>query len=109
MTHATLSLAERFATSAPVKRELDNLRRLAGGDPLLEAAAASIPEDAAARGIPTPMQLKQRCGYGGGCVAWFAPSLPFFGPLSFLFRFLVLSLYRWCVFWEGEKGGGGAW
>lgn len=60
VTHATLSLAERFATSAPIKRELDNLRKLAGGDPLLEAAAASIPQDAAAKGIPTPLQLKQR-------------------------------------------------
>lgn len=62
MTHATLSLAERFASSAPVKKELDNLRRLAGGDELLEAAAGAIPEEAAAKGIPTVPQLKQRWG-----------------------------------------------
>ncbi|CAN0454633.1 unnamed protein product, partial [Scytosiphon promiscuus] len=60
VTHATLSLAERFASSAPIKKELDNLRRLAGGDELLEAAAGSIPEEAAAKGIPTFLQLKQR-------------------------------------------------
>lgn len=60
VTHATLSLTERFTSSAPIKKELDNLRRLAGGDPLLEAAAESIPADAAAKGIPTVSQLKQR-------------------------------------------------
>lgn len=87
VTHATLSLAERFATSAPIKKELDNLRQLAGGDPLLEAAAASIPQDAAAKGIPTPLQLKQRCVAAprgmlrllqclvwlAGCIAWCRP------------------------------------
>ncbi|CAN0124888.1 unnamed protein product, partial [Hapterophycus canaliculatus] len=62
VTHATLSLAERFASSAPIKKELDNLRRLAGGDELLEAAAGSIPQEAAAKGIPTIPQLKQRFG-----------------------------------------------
>ncbi|CAN0158567.1 unnamed protein product, partial [Ectocarpus fasciculatus] len=60
VTHATLSLTERFTSSAPIKKELDNLRRLAGGDALLEAAAESIPADAAAKGIPTVSQLKQR-------------------------------------------------
>ena len=79
VTHATLSLAERFATSAPIKKELDNLRQLAGGDPLLEAAAASIPQDAAVKGIPTPLQLKQRC-----------VAAPWHAPLARMF-----SLARW--------------
>lgn len=65
VTHATLSLAERFSTSAPIKKELDNLRRLAGRDELLEAAAGSIPEEAAAKGIPTVAQLKQRYASAG--------------------------------------------
>ncbi|CAM9794793.1 unnamed protein product [Ectocarpus sp. 13 AM-2016] len=64
VTHATLSLTERFTSSAPIKKELDNLRRLAGGDPLLEAAAESIPANAAAKGIPTVSQLKQRHVFG---------------------------------------------
>lgn len=60
VAYAALALAESFATSKPVKAELENLRRLAGGDELLEAAVAAIPEKAAAKGIPTLDQLRNR-------------------------------------------------
>lgn len=65
MAYAALALAERFASSKPIKRELDNLRSLAAGDQLLEAAASSIPEAAAKKGIPTLEQLRARCEKGG--------------------------------------------
>lgn len=97
MTHATLSLAERFATSAPIKNELDNLRRLAGGDPLLDAAAASIPRDAAAKGIPTALQLKQRCVITR-YVAWSAACPPFFSAFICFCRFVVVRVGRVCVY-----------
>lgn len=64
VTHATLALTERFATSAPIKKELDGLRRLARGDALVEAAVGSISQEAAAKGIPTVSQLKQRFDFG---------------------------------------------
>lgn len=63
LSHAALALVETFSRSGPIKAELDNLKALAPGDALLEAAAGSIPADAATKGIPTIPQLKQRYGF----------------------------------------------
>lgn len=68
LSHAALALVETFSRSGPIKAELDNLKALAPGDALLEAAAGSIPADAAAKGIPTIPQLKQRYDISG--VGW---------------------------------------
>lgn len=57
---AVRSVVERSETSRPFIRELVAVKELAGDDPVVEAAIASINPTAYQRGIPSPSQIIER-------------------------------------------------